>query len=504
MNYRSEPQVYCPGPGRDTLKLRIILINPRYKVWRPSVWVPLGLGYIAAVLENEGNDVEIIDMVAEKVGDRQLQKRIENADIVGLTGMVTEFEEVLRIIGLVKETNENIKVILGGPLATTLPKQLLQVSQADFIVIGEGEKTIVNLLSAIKRGNNFSNVKGIAYKEGDGIIVADPPEPIANLDTIPFPARHLLDMNRYLQNYFENRGLKIKDFGKIKSTNLITSRGCPYSCTFCFKGMWGYNWRARSPENIVEEMELLYRRYGVNGFCFNDDTFVLDKERVFKFCHLLRNRGLNVAWHCNGRINLMTKELLKAMHDAGCRGIAYGIESGNQQVLDSMRKNITLEQVRNVVRWTKDAGIYVNGNFIIGMLGETKDTIRQTIAFAKELNLDSYAFSVATPLPGTELYDAALKRGLIRVEETALLKGYTLNVNANLTENCSNEGLAAFQYKAFREFTLRNFGKYFMLNPAFLKKETRVFLSLRSTTEAKELAKKAIAIIHSYWGRPCS
>ena len=235
----------------------ILLLGPKLNSWSPNVYVPLGLAYIAAALEQAGYSVEIIDLNLQKMSDNDLRRKTAAADMVGITGMITEYEGVLKLVGIVKQANAETKVILGGPLATTLPQEILQSSQADFIVIGEGEKTIVNLVSAIKHGDNFSDVKGIAYKDGDRIIVAEQPEPIADLDTIPFPARHLLDMNRYLQNHFKSFGFKIKDFGKIKSTNLITSRGCPYSCTFCFKGMWGHKWRPRSPENIVEEMEFL-------------------------------------------------------------------------------------------------------------------------------------------------------------------------------------------------------------------------------------------------------
>ena len=246
-------------------------------------------------------------------------------------------------------------------------------------------------------------------------------------------------------------------------------------------------------------MKLLNQRYGVNGFFFNDDTFVVDKKRVFSFCQLLRDEGLDVVWYCNSRVDLMNKELLKAMYDAGCRGIAYGIESGNQQILDSMKKNVTLEQITNAIKWAKEAGIHVSGYFMIGMLGETKDTIRQTTAFAKELDLDYYGFSLVTPLLGTELYDAAVQRGLIPAEKTALLKDLTFGVNINLTENCSNEDLAAFENKAFREFTLKNFGRFFMFNPAFLKKAARIILSLRNIEESRELTKKAGMLIQSYW-----
>ncbi|MBI3040289.1 MAG: radical SAM protein [Chloroflexi bacterium] len=479
--------------------MTILLLNPKLNSWSPNVYVPLGLAYIAAALEQASYSVEIIDLNVEKISDNELQRKTTVADMVGITGMVTEHEGILRLVDTIKKANAETGVILGGPLATTLPREMLQSSRADFVVIGEGEKTIVNLVSAIKHGDNFSDIKGIAYKDGDRTIVAEPAEPIANLDTIPFPARHLLDMNRYLQNHFERFGFKVKDFGKIKSTNLVSSRGCPYSCTFCFKGMWGRTWRARSPENIIDEMELLYREYGVNGFFFNDDTFVLDRKRIFEFCQLLKVRGLKVAWYCNGRINLMTKELLEAMYDAGCRGIAYGIESGTQQILDSMKKNVALDRVRTVVKYTREAGIYTTGYFMIGMLGENRTTIRKTMSFARELELDYYGFSLTTPLIGTELYDHALEAGLIERDGTSPQE-WSLHVNANLTDDCSDAELAAFESEAFKEFFLKKrFGKYYFFNPNFLKEELAVLLSLRHKAQAKELANKVKGIVSSYW-----
>jgi len=479
--------------------VKVVLINPELKTWSPNVWAPLGIGYIAAVLEQEGCEVEITDLNAEKVNDRSIQKKIANADIVGLTGMITEYHEALRLVDIVKRANKETRIILGGPLATTIPRELLQVSQADFIVIGEGERTIVELISSIRNGDSLANVKGIAYRDGDRVNITEPAAPIANIDTIPFPARHLLDMNRYLKNHFESFGFNVKEFGKIKSTNLITSRGCPYNCTFCFKDMWGYKWRGRSPENIVEEMELLYRRYGVNGFFFNDDTFVLDKKRVLEFCQLLKERSLDVVWYCNGRVNLMTDEMLKVMHNAGCRGIAYGIESGNQQILDSMRKNITLEQVRRVLKWTKDAGINACGYFMIGMLDETKATIEETIAFARELDLDFYGFSMTTPLPGTELYNTVMERGLMQQDKMHSLGEWGLHTNANLTQDCSDGDLAAFGNEVFREFTLKKrFGKYYIFNPNFLSAAVRTLLSLRNKGQARELAAKARGAVSSY------
>lgn len=456
--------------------------------WNPNVWVPLGLTYIAAVLEEEGYDVTIIDMNAEKIGDKDFRKRIKGFDIIGITGMITEYQKILELITTVRETVPCAKIILGGPLATTLPKELLERTQADFIVIGEGEKTTPSLLNAIEREIEAYNVNGIAYKRNGHVVFTKPVVPINDLDSIPFPARHLLDMKKYIKNHFETFGYKLEGYPKIRSVNLISSRGCPYNCTFCFKGMWGYKWRGRSAKNIVDEIEFLVNNYNINGLFFNDDTFVLNKKRIFEFARLLKVRKLDIVWHCNGRIDLMQKDLLTVMHDAGCRGIAYGIESGNQSVLDRIDKRISLDQVRKVIKLTKKAGIKAAGCFMIGMLDETKETIQNTIEFARELNLDFYGFSVTTPFPGTSLYDEVVKRHLMSANKIPL-REWNFGINANLTMDCTNDDLIIFKNEIFKEFTLRKqFGKHYIFNPIFLKESLKVALSLRNKEEAKRIA----------------
>jgi len=478
--------------------LKIILINPRLREWSPNIWIPLGLTYVASVLEKEGHIVKIIDMNAERMTDSDLIQNLnKDTNVVGITGMITEYQKILKISTLVKDTLPDVKIILGGPLATTLPRELLEYSHADFLVMGEGEKTTPALIHAIEHESDVAEIRGIAYRNNGKVIITEPVIPIDDLDTIPFPARHLLNMDKYTKNHFESFGFEIEGYDKIRSTNLISSRGCPYDCTFCFRDMWGYKWRGRSAKNIVEEMELLNSKYGMNGFLFNDDTFVLSKKRVFEFTRLLKESHLDVIWYCNGRINLIQKDLLKAMYDSGCRGIAYGIESGNQSILDSMKKNITLDQVRNVVKWTKDIGINAAGYFMIGMIGETKETIQDTIHFAKELDLDFYGFSITTPFPGTELYSEAMKRGLMHVDMTSL-KTFDFDINVNLTKDCTDDDLKEFKYKAFKEFTLKKeFGKYYMLNPIFLKGALKVIFSLRNKNEAQEFARNARRIIKS-------
>ncbi len=480
--------------------MKIVLLNPRLATWSPNVYVPLGLTYIAAVLERAGHDVEIIDLNVHKKNDGSLRKITSDKDIIGITGMITEYEEVIRLTGLVKGNGAGPVVVLGGPLASTFPEELLERSRADFIVIGEGEGTVVRLVEVIGQGAGFDKIPGIAYRQDGEIKHNESVTPILDMDGIPFPARHLIDMKRYIRNHFESFGISIKEFGKIRSTNLVSSRGCPYQCTFCFKDMWGNKWRGRSADNIIDEMEDLNKTYGINGFFFNDDTFVLDAKRVEQFCRRLIERRLRIVWYCNGRVNLMTEEMLQAMYRSGCRGIAYGIESGNQQVLDAMKKNETLDQVREVVAWTKQAGIHVTGYFMLGMLNETRETINETLAFARELDLDFYGFSLTTPIPGTELYESALAAGLIKAEATEIGE-WSLHANANLTHDCSYEELTDISNRAFQEFYLKKrFGRYFFLNPVLWWEQLKVILSLRNPEQARELFMKIRGVLGTLFG----
>lgn len=456
--------------------------------WNPNIWVPLGLTYIAAVLEQDGHRVTIVDLNAEKMSTKDLRKKIKGFDVIGITGMITEYQKVLELITTVRETLPFAKIILGGPLATTLPKELLKRTQADFIVIGEGEKTTPELLRAIEGETEDYTVYGIAYKRDGYVVVTKPAVPIDDLDSIPFPARHLLNMKKYIKNHFESFGYDLEGYSNIRSINLISSRGCPYDCTFCFKGMWGCKWRGRSAENIVDEIEFLIEKYNINGLFFNDDTFVLNKKRVFEFARLLKERKLDVVWDCNGRINLMQKDLLNIMYDAGCRGIAYGIESGNQSVLDKINKSITLDQIRKVIKLTKEAGLKVAGCFMIGMLDETKETIQNTIDFARELNLDFYGFSVTTPFPGTKLYDEVMERQLMSANKIPL-REWNFGINANLTKDCTDNDIIEFKNEIFKEFTLKKqFGQRYFFNPFFMKEALKVALSLRNKDEAKRIA----------------
>lgn len=470
--------------------MRITLINPRLRTWSPNIYPPLGLCYIAASLEQAGHEVDIVDMNSHRVSDKALLKHIENSPIVGIGGLITEYAEVVRLAQIIKQADANRIVILGGPLATTHSKELLETSSADAVVVGEGEQTIVELVKGTEQGTSKDLIKGIVYRDGEKIIAHPPREPENDLDSIPHPARHLLDMSRYSTHHFKSFGIKMPE---VKSTTLISSRDCPYHCDFCF-GSPNKKWRARSPEDMVSEMQELRNEYDIRGFVFNDDTFTVQKRRVLDFCTLLKREMPDALWYCNGRVNLMDEEMIQAMADCGCVGIAYGIESGNQRILDSVHKQITLEQVERITKLTMEYGIHVTGYFMLGILGDTRATIQETLDFADKLNLDFYGFSITSPIPGTEMYRQAAEKGL--VEKDKRLEDWSFHAQMNLTEDVSTKELEQLNEYAFRRFTMeRRWGKHYLWNWRLWWEGLRTLVFLTRKRNVGELLRKIVVLL---------
>ncbi len=471
--------------------MRITLINPRLKTWSPNVYPPLGLCYIAAALEQAGHDVDILDMNSQRVSDKALVRHVEQSPIVGIGGLVTEHGEVVRLVKVIKGADENKIILLGGPLATTHSEELLVASGADVAVIGEGEQTIVELVKGAEQGSSKELIRGIVYQDGDRVVAHPPREPEMNLDNIPHPARHLLDMGRYSTHHFKTFGIEVP---KMNSTTIITSRGCPFLCSFCAKEVGGLKWRARSPEDIVSEMRELQSNYDISGFVFNDDTFVVNRKRVLDFCTLLEKEIPDAIWYCNGRVNLMDEEMIQAMAKSGCVGIAYGIESGNQAILDSVHKQITLEQVERIVALTKKYGIHVTGYFMLGILGDTRQTIQETLDFAEKLDLDFYGFGITSPMPGTEMYAEAVKRGL--VDKGKRLEDWSFHAQMNLSRDCSYKELEAYNEYAFRHFTIeKRWGKHYLLNPRLWIEGLRTLVFLARKRNVSELLRKVVVLL---------
>ncbi len=383
--------------------MRIAFIGPKWNQLVNS-YPSLGLGYLAAVAEQEGHECAIFDFgLRPHVPIEEEVKAVIDfkPDLVAFTSMTTSFYSVERAAELLKEAL-GVPIIIGGPHATTLPDLTLQNPNIDFLIYGEGEIAWREFLRAFAAGDTrWRLIQGLWYRDEDGHVVEGGKSPLVpNLDALPFPARHLFDLEAY-PLYAPNGERMI---------TILSSRGCPYNCSFCFKGIVGRTYRQRSPENIVAEIRHVMENYHTRNFYFIDDLFTINVKRLDKILDTIIESGLDIRFRCLARVDRVTPELLRKMYKAGCRQIHYGIESGNPEVLRRTAKHIDLDQVRQAVQWTEEAGIASKGYFILGLPGDTEETIQETIEFAASLPLTEAMFSIATPFPGTKLWEELLAK----------------------------------------------------------------------------------------------
>jgi anaerobic magnesium-protoporphyrin IX monomethyl ester cyclase len=376
--------------------LNVTLINPPQFTRYPQP--PVGLALIAAILENEGYVVNLIDANALTLRPGDVAAMVNDSDIVGITAMTPTIGAALNVAGQLKQINPAPVVIIGGAHPTLMPEETLNASPAiDIVVRGEGDVTVIDLLRTLEDERPLDGVTGISYRTDGKIIHTAERTQNVHMDSLPFPAYHLLPRQKYRPH--PPHGIMMP-FGAI-----VTSRGCPYRCAYCSKPVFGSRFRAQSPERVVAEMAYLKDRFGVKEIAFYDDSFTLDKKRVLAIAEAIIDKGLNIAWSCETRVDLVDKELLDYMKRAGCYAIAYGIESASPEIIKTLQKDISLEQVNQAVRDSREVGLQVTGYFMLGSPGETPATIQQTIDYAKELKVDFAQFSVTTPFPGTGLYD---------------------------------------------------------------------------------------------------
>jgi len=427
--------------------MKVVLVNPpmlRAEVTRVLgvKTPPMGLAYLAAVLEAEGYQPKIIDANALGLNYLALKKELEkeNPDIVGVTAITPMIYEAMATIKVTKESSPNAVTIIGGPHATFCPSEILEdCPEVDVICLGEGEETLIDLVRTVEKRSDLRDVRGIVYRNNGHFFKTEPRLLIKDLDRLPFPARHLLPMNRYT--------VFARSYPMI---NIVSSRGCPFNCAFCSSSrIVGRYFRARTPQNVVDEIEQVTQRYKVNSFEFCDDTFTLDRGRVVKICEEIIRRGLDISWACSSRADLVTKDLLFRMKKAGCHLIFYGIESGSERILKLMKKGETHAEMIKAVKITKEVGIETLGSFILGYPDETKSELLQTIAFAKKIGVDFAEFSIATPYPGTELYEIALNRNLLLTKDWS---EYTAAKPVIKPLHFSVQELSQFFAKAYRGF----------------------------------------------------
>jgi radical SAM superfamily enzyme YgiQ (UPF0313 family) len=420
---------------------------------------PLGICYLASYLLDANYDVKIIDCVVERLTLGELKSRIlkYSPTIVGVSSTTVAFYHAKKVISLVKSIDSEIHIILGGAHITALPEETMyEAEDIDVGVIGEGEETLLELVNKITNKKTYTSVKGIIYRNNGTIVRNNPRCSNKNLDSINFPARELLvDLSSYSHTAF--RGKK----GEL-TTTMITSRGCPFKCTYCDQSIFGRTWRKHSADYVFAEMKLLNSVFGVKFITIEDDNFTLDKKRVVEICNKIITNSLDVKWAISGRVNSLDNRILRLMKKAGCETIYIGIESGSPRILKLIKKGISKQEVNEGIRIIKKCGLRVIGSFILGIPSETKEEMEQTVNFALSLPLDGASFFIFTPYPNTELRATALKCGKVSTNWQDY-SGHPSKL-PYIPHNMSQKELLDFQAKAYKKFLLRPsyIYKYFM------------------------------------------
>jgi radical SAM superfamily enzyme YgiQ (UPF0313 family) len=395
--------------------MRILLINPFVErmhlelSYAENFRPPLGLAYLAAVLEGGGHQVEILDALVLGIGFPELRAllRAKRPEIVGISTYSPTRYECFRTAMVVKETlGEGVVVVTGGPhVSAAAQDTLAEVPHVDYVVRGEGEYPLLQLVNALERGGDPRTIAGVSGR-AEGAFFEAPPQPnIAVIDALPLPARHLLPMRSYRTRMPSTHH---------RCTTMLTSRGCPARCTFCTRDWFSRDTRYHSPEFMVREIDELAGRYGQRAVIMQDDTFTLDKARIFGFCEQLRRRRAPTRWLATTRVDCVNLELLKSMKAAGCEVVTFGVESMNPATLRWLKKGFTVESVRRSIGWANEAGLTVRCTYLLGIGDETEADIRHSLTEARRLPVSKLKANVGLSVyPGTPLYQMAIDAGVL-------------------------------------------------------------------------------------------
>ena len=427
----------------------------RFSNPQPSI----GVAYIAAVLKKEGHHVRVVDAYVNNHRFVEIMDNIKEyrPDVIGFSVLTPSADVVFEISRNIRAMFPDMKIVMGNMHASLFSDEILSKGYADFVVHREGELTMMELLRALEGRSKVEDVKGISYRK-DGIILNNPiREFLGDLDALPFPAWDLFPLDRYLT---DPRTEVLKNTTEMQ---ILATRGCPYQCTFCSsrtERSLGTKYRMRDPKLVVDEMDYIYETFKREVFSFMDLAFPLFKKHAMDLCNEIITRGFDkkFRWMTECRVKPLDEELLRLMRKAGCVRVNFGIESGNDQILRSLKKNFATEDVRHAVRMAKNAGIVVDGMFMIGLPGETEEMINETIDFAIELKVRYAIFNIFVPYPGCELYDNLMAQDKIHFErwnEFTSYPTYSGGVPVYVPDGLSKEKLMELQSKAMKKFYLR-------------------------------------------------
>lgn len=470
--------------------MKVLLINPprdnEIRCPTPEVLEnnrgsnpPLGLLYIAGVMENTGHEVEVIDCQVENLSYPEIEERIKNAqfDLLGVTVMTFSLIDSTNVSEIAKKFHPTKPIVWGGPHLHIYPKESAKLACVDYVITGEGEVSISHLVEFMADEREWQDVHGVGRFTQDGEYLYNGGSPIIeNLDELPFVARHLTPYKRYSS---------ILAKGDVVTT-IFTSRGCPYKCAFCDRPQLRPNFRARSAENVVAELEHCLGM-GINEFIIYDDTFTVSKQRVHEICDLIIEKKLKIYWDCRTSVNAMDEALLSKMAKAGCVGIHYGVEAGTEKIQKVIRKNLKLDKVQKIFSLTQKVGIKTMAYFIIGNPQETLEDIEQGFRFLRTVNPDFVHLTALLPFPATEIYLTGLSDGIIKYD---YWKEFAENpdpdfVTPHWPEKFSRDEIDALIMKGYRSF---------YLSPAYIMRRLK---QIRSISELKRNIRFGLGLLFS-------
>jgi anaerobic magnesium-protoporphyrin IX monomethyl ester cyclase len=470
--------------------MKILLINPplmnlvqaetpKFVTQDRGFSPPLGIIWIATCINKfTEHQAFVLDTQVEELGLDAIKEKIKeiNPDIVGMAAITFTLLDSLKMAELVKGVNSNIKVVLGGPHATLYPNETIQQGHVDYIIAGEGEKAFPDLVECLGKGEQPASVKGVYFKDKEGNIVGEgKAEVIDDLNELPLPDRTLVPYKKYFSLLSKHRPL----------TTMMTSRGCPYRCTFCDRPqMGGKSYRQRSAKLVVDEMEQC-KNMGINEILFYDDTWTMDRKRAVEICNLIKERNLDIAWDIRTRVDRVDPELVALMKSVGLERINFGVEAGTREGLAIVKKDVSLEKIEKAFKMCKNEGLDTLGYFIVGMPGETKEMMYETIKFAKRMKPSFAHFTVFTPFPQTEVWRDLIAKGDLRCVDA--WKGYAEKPDVAFDPPTCND-----LSKAELMQVLDHAYKYFYLRPGYVVKELS---KVRSFGEFWRKAKAGIRVL---------
>ena len=391
---------------------KVLLVNPPWITRDDNVWhgikgamPPLSLLSIGAVLEQEGFEVEILDVHLDALSEKQVHEVIAKAkpDLVGISVMTSTAICSHRIAQIAKEWDQNCIVVMGGVHVHSLPKEALRNKAVDYVVRGDGEYPLLELC----QGKEIASIPGLGYRKENTVILNEARPDIKDLSELPRYAYHLIDVPRYYP--------AVGAYRNLPAINMLMTRGCPGKCIFCNSAETTL--RTHSAENMVDEIILLRDNYGIKEIQFYDDTFTVMKKNALEFCRLMTEKRVGVTFSCFARTDCFSEEMAVALKKAGCHQVMFGVESGSQEMLKIIRKDIDLDKTVEAVTLAKKVGIEVRCAFTFGTPGETKETIQETIDYAMKMDPDLAIFNITTPYPGTQMYAWAKKNDLLTTHD---------------------------------------------------------------------------------------